>query len=111
MYSGFNPFDCAREGLSWRLPSASSYGTDSESASLRVEENIKTRIVHGFVLDEARWRDLPQAKALVTRLLMADPRERATVYAALKSPWVVGDLYGLECAYRSRITAGKSEGD
>jgi len=107
MLTGFNPFDCAREGLSWRVFSArSGLPTASEQSwqnSVRAEEHIKTRIVDGFVLDEERWRDLPKAKAFVSKFLVADPLERATVDSALKNSWIADDLRGLEHAYGLRI--------
>lgn len=43
------------------------------------------------------------AKNLVCQLLIPDPRKRATVYEALKSPWICSDLEELERAYRERI--------
>ena len=48
------------------------------------------------------------AKNLVTHLLIPDPKERATVYAALKSFWITSDLADLERAYRERIRSAAS---
>ena len=43
------------------------------------------------------------ARILVSHLLVPDPQERATVYAALKSGWICMDLEELDQAYRERI--------
>lgn len=45
------------------------------------------------------------AKILVSHLLVPDPQDRATVYAALKSWWICMDLEELDQAYRERIRA------
>ncbi|KAF8560200.1 kinase-like protein [Imleria badia] len=68
------------------------------------DELTKQRILDGTVyFCETVWASLRNAKNLVTHLLIPDPKQRATVYAALKSFWITSDLADLERAYRDRI--------
>lgn len=110
--SGFNPFDCARNGYSWHQSYANSsslvHATPSSEScrSIKTEETIKTRIVNGYVdFDDEIWKDTPDAKALVSQLLQYEAPDRATVYSALESPWISGELEELERGYERRITA------
>jgi hypothetical protein len=67
---------------------------------------VKKRIVDGHVDFRDRiWTEVSQgARELVTMLLVYDYLERATVYGALKSTWIVQDEDALRNAYRKRIS-------
>ncbi|KAJ3771445.1 kinase-like protein [Lentinula raphanica] len=79
---------------------------------LQTEARLKQRIVKGEVdFHPSLWTNLAKAKVLVNMLLIHDPSERATVYAALENPWITDDLAMLEDAYRSRILAFLSPAD
>jgi len=43
------------------------------------------------------------AKALVSRLLIYNNLQRATVYSALQSRWITSELNELENAYHARV--------
>ncbi|KAE9408281.1 kinase-like protein [Gymnopus androsaceus JB14] len=75
----------------------------------RGEARLKERIVSGQVdFHQALWSELPEAKDLVSALLIHHPSQRATVYDALRSYWITSDLKMLEGAYQSRIIASIS---
>ena len=69
---------------------------------------VKKRIVDGHVdFRDKIWAEevTQEARELVTMLLVYDHLERATVYGALKSAWIVRDEDALRDAYRKRVSA------
>jgi serine/threonine protein kinase len=65
---------------------------------------VKQRIVDNKLeFYDIPWSTMPEAKALVSKLLVYEPIERATVWSALKSPWITCDLEDLERAYYDRV--------
>lgn len=68
---------------------------------------VKKRIIDGHVDFRDRiWTEevSEEARELVTMLLAYDYLERATVYGALRSLWIVRDEGALWDAYRKRIS-------
>lgn len=68
---------------------------------------VKKRIVDGHVdFCSAIWTEVSkEAQELVAMLLVYDYLERATVYGALRSMWIVRDRDALRDVYRKRISA------
>ena len=127
--SGYHPFDFSREPSceSW-WPSAdhTPSGKDEQSQANLASQNhsqsqwesastsekgegvVKKRIIDGHVDFRDRiWTEevTKEARELVTMLLVYDHLERATVYGALRSIWIVRDEDALRDAYRKRISA------
>ncbi|KAF9785698.1 kinase-like protein [Thelephora terrestris] len=105
MLAGYHPFDFSRGSSckSW-WPSAE---WESASASEKGEGVVKKRIIDGHVDFRDRiWTEevSQEARELVTMLLVYDYLERATVYGALRSLWIVRDEDALRDAYRKRIS-------
>ena len=68
---------------------------------------VKKRITDGHVDFRDRiWTEevSKEARELVTMLLVYDYLERASVYGALRSMWIVRDEDALRDAYRKRIS-------
>ena len=68
---------------------------------------VKKRIVDGHVdFCDKIWIEevSKEARELVTMLLVYEYLERATVYGALRSMWIVQDEDALRDAYRKRIS-------
>jgi ribosomal protein L20 len=68
---------------------------------------VKKRIIDGHVDFRDRiWTEevSKEARELVTMLLVYDYLERATVYGALRSMWIVRDDDALRDAYRKRVS-------
>lgn len=125
--SGYHPFDFSRGSSckSWwpsaevtssqknaesqihasQNPSQSQW--ESASTSEKGEGVVKKRIIDGHVDFRDRiWTEevSEEARELVTMLLAYDYLERATVYGALRSLWIVRDEGALWDAYRKRIS-------
>ncbi|KAF9650552.1 kinase-like protein [Thelephora ganbajun] len=128
MLAGYHPFDFSRGSSckSWQ-PSANAapsqknvesqaypasqnrFQSQWESASIseKGEGVVKKRIIDGHVDFRDRiWTEevSEEARELVTMLLIYDYLERATVYGALRSMWIVRDEDALRDAYRKRIS-------
>ena len=80
---------------------------ESTSTSGKGEGVVKKRIVDGHVDFRDRiWTEVSnEARELVTMLLVYDYLERATVYGALRSAWIIRDEDALRDAYGKRISA------
>ncbi|TFY83403.1 hypothetical protein EWM64_g611 [Hericium alpestre] len=71
------------------------------------EQAIKDRIVHGDVEFRADiWDKMPDARGLVSRLLIHSHEQRATIASALHNQWIGTDLDDLEEAYNDRVLSG-----
>ncbi|OJA16249.1 hypothetical protein AZE42_00042 [Rhizopogon vesiculosus] len=122
MLTGSHPFDFAspsQSGVS--LDDMDSQGFVLSQRATAQDERTKQRILDGQIcFHEPIWVFHNQmtflitdpliiygwvAKILVSHLLVPDPQERSTVYAALKSGWICMDLEELDQAYRERIRA------
>lgn len=69
---------------------------------------VKKRIIDGHVdFRDKIWAEdvTEEARELVTMLLVYDYLERATVYGALRSTWIVRDEDALRDAYQKRVSA------
>ena len=80
---------------------------ESASTSEKGEGVVKKRIVDGHVdFCDRIWTEevSKEARELVTMLLVYDCLERASVYGALRSMWIVQDEDALRDAYRKRIS-------
>ncbi|KAG2154650.1 kinase-like protein [Suillus clintonianus] len=106
MLTGSHPFDFASSSQS-RVSLDDIVDSQGFVLSQHVtsqDERTKQRILDGKIcFHEPIWGPLRDAKILVSHLLVSDPRDRATVYAALKSWWICMDLEELDQAYRERI--------
>jgi len=81
---------------------------ESAHTSEKGEGVVKKRIIEGHVdfLDRIWTEEVSkEARELVTVLLVYDYLERASVYGALRSMWIVQDEEALKDAYRKRISA------
>lgn len=127
MLAGYHPFDFSRGSSckSWwpsaevalsrksatpqtHLPSQNPSQSQCEptSTSEKGEDVVKQRIVDGQVdFRDKIWAEevSNEARELVAMLLVYDYLERATVYGALRSAWIVRDEDALRDAYRKRI--------
>ena len=80
---------------------------ESASTAERGEGVVKKRIIDGHVdFRDNIWAEevSKEARDLVTMLLVYDYLERATVYGALRSAWIIRDEDALRDAYRKRIS-------
>ena len=80
---------------------------ESPSIPEKGEGVVKKRIIDGHVDFRDRiWTEevSKEARELVTMLLVHDYLERASVYGALRSMWIVRDEDALRDAYRKRIS-------
>lgn len=114
MLAGGHPFDYDKqEGESAWYSYCPSEGLDNASqasvpsqCSVQSDRIVKKRIVHGEPeFPPQIWSSIPHAQDLCNSLLLYDPFDRATVYAALKSDWLVCELPDLDKAYRERISS------
>ncbi|KAF8898929.1 kinase-like domain-containing protein [Infundibulicybe gibba] len=110
MLSGAHPFDYGphtHSSSDWLSHIQESRGMESSQysqQSIRTETKIKERIIDGQVqFRHCPWQNLPDAKHLVSQLLIHDHIDRATVYSALKSKWINSEIGELEALYRRRI--------
>jgi len=115
MLTGFNPFDyespsqyeCSSDYLSSYENSQPGRPSQCSQFSTGKEVETKRRIVYGTIeFHKDPWSMMPDAKGLVTRLLIHNPLHRSTVYQALQSAWITEDLSELENAYQERICSG-----
>ncbi|KAG1828351.1 kinase-like protein [Suillus variegatus] len=108
MLTGSHPFDFVSSSQS-RISLediVDSQGFVQSQHATAQDERTKQRILDGQIcFHEPIWGSLRDAKILVSHLLVPDPQDRATVYAALKSWWICMDLEELDQAYRERIRA------
>jgi len=114
MLSGYHPFDYVDARYSSRSENCQSSTNESQNASLpqcsqtslRSELRVKQRIVeYDLKFFHPVWEDMPDAQALVSKLLVYDHLCRATVNSALESQWIANDLEELERAYQHRVTS------
>ncbi|KAI0673365.1 kinase-like protein [Trametes maxima] len=111
MLAGSHPFDYGKvpgeSDLYSYQPSETVDDSQCSQESLRTDNLIKRRIVHGEVeFSEYHWDQMPHARDLCSDLLVYEPLERATVQEALRHHWFSAELLDLELAYRSRIGSG-----
>ena len=68
---------------------------------------VKKRIIDGHVdFRDSIWTEevSKEARDLVAMLLVHDHLERASVYGALRSMWIIQDEGALRDAYRKRVS-------
>ncbi|KAJ7139945.1 kinase-like protein [Mycena epipterygia] len=72
----------------------------------RNEARLKARIIDGDMeFHPCHWRHLPDAKALVSSLLVRNYLRRATVNDALQSHWIDSELDELNLTYQNQVMA------
>ncbi|CAL1695118.1 unnamed protein product [Somion occarium] len=109
MLSGRHPFDYGviPSDSDWPTsPVFKSHACDSQYwlSSAQNDDVVKRRIIDGDVeYSQHIWKPIPHAQKLCDWLLSPDPQSRATVYDALDSKWIRGDLNELTAAYHKRM--------
>jgi len=106
MLAGMHPFDNEPfpNASSWFSHVQESCGPRPSKNYFQIEARLKERIVSGKVdFQPCVWDKHPDARCLVTELLMHDPLRRATVYSALDSRWIKSESKELCNLYQQRI--------
>ncbi|EPQ60470.1 kinase-like protein [Gloeophyllum trabeum ATCC 11539] len=108
MLTGSHPFDYGPYDYESSRQHGGTEQSYSQFSQASVDRNriVKERIInYELEFDQSIWKTVPDAQALVSRLLIYDYQQRATVYGAMRSSWIRSDLQDLENAYRTRISS------
>ncbi|KAJ7630760.1 kinase-like protein [Roridomyces roridus] len=107
MLTGSHPFDNDPEfgsSSNWLNHIKASRGSEPSKNYHDHEANLKAKIIAGDIdFTCKRWDALPDAKALVSSLLIHNYEQRATIRDALHSYWIRCELTGLREAYHNRV--------
>ncbi|KAJ7071203.1 kinase-like protein [Mycena amicta] len=109
MICSSHPFDndCSSfdSSLDWHSHMRASHASHVSENYHLTERRLKERILRG-VIDYLPyyWKDLPDAKELVSNLLVHDYSQRATVKDALHSFWIMSECELLKQTYEQRCS-------
>ncbi|KAJ7492798.1 kinase-like protein [Mycena latifolia] len=109
MLSGTHPFDDAStfdSSSDWLSHIQASHTSQISQNYHRNEARLKARIIDGDIdFHPCLWDKLPDAKALVSSLLVHNYLHRATVDDALQSYWIDSELDDLNITYQNQVMA------
>ncbi|KAJ7102113.1 kinase-like protein [Mycena belliarum] len=109
MLSGAHPFDddsAFDSSDDWLSHIQASHASQASQHYQQNEARLKARIIDGDLdFHSCLWDDLPDAKALVSGLLVHNYQHRATVNDALQSHWIDSELDELNITYKNQVIA------
>lgn len=91
---------------------ASEHCSGSQTTGESYHESRQTRLKARIVRDEVvfprhSWCNLAQAKDLIQKLLVHNYKERATVFDALRHPWIMSEQADLTVLYERKVIQAK----